>query len=70
MIVTGIEEMTKSRSRVSIDGEFAFVLYKGELRHFHLREGNELREEDYREITTELLPKRAKLRAMNLLANQ
>ena len=67
MIVTGIEEMTKSRSKISIDGEFAFVLYKGELRHFHLLEGEEISEEDYEHIMKEILPKRAKLRAMNLL---
>ena len=67
MIVTGLEELTKSRSRVSIDGEFAFVLYKDELRHFHLQIGEELREKDYETIMQEILPKRAKLRAMNLL---
>ena len=67
MIVTGIEEITKSRSRVRIDGEFAFVLYRGELRHFHLEVGEEFRERDYEQIMHEILPKRAKLRAMNLL---
>lgn len=67
MIVTDVVEMTKSRSRISIDGEFAFVLYKGELRHFHLQKGEEIKESDYERIMTEILPKRAKLRAMNLL---
>lgn len=67
MIITGIEDVTKSRSRISIDGEFAFVLYKGELRRFHLQVGEELCEKDYETITKEILPKRAKLRAMNLL---
>ncbi|MCR5459881.1 MAG: recombination regulator RecX [Acetatifactor sp.] len=67
MIITGIEDVTKSRSRISIDGEFAFVLYKGELRRFHLQLGEELSEKDYETITKEILPKRAKLRAMNLL---
>jgi regulatory protein len=67
MIITGLEELTKSRSKVMIDGEFAFVLYKGELRHFHLQVGEELSQEDYEEIRTVILPKRAKLRAMNLL---
>lgn len=66
-MVTGIEEVTKSRSKISIDGEFAFVLYKGELRHYRLREGEELDAKDYHVIMTEVLPKRAKLRAMNLL---
>ena len=60
MIVTDIVEMTKSRSRISIDGEFAFVLYKGELRHFHLQKGEEIKESDYERIMTEILPKRAK----------
>ncbi|MBR4731949.1 MAG: regulatory protein RecX [Lachnospiraceae bacterium] len=67
MIITGIEDVTKSRSRISIDGEFAFVLYKGELRRFHLQVGEELSEKDYETIIKEILPKRAKLRAMNLL---
>ena len=67
MIVTGIEEITKSRSKVFIDGEFAFVLYKGELRHFHLKADTELETGDYTKIMEEILPKRAKMRAMNLL---
>ena len=67
MIITGIEEITKSRSKVFIDGEFAFVLYKGELRHFHLKPDTELDEGDYAKIMEEILPKRAKVRAMNLL---
>lgn len=67
MQVTGIEELTKSRSKVYIDGEFAFVLYKGELRLYRIKEGGMLDGETYRAITEEVLPKRAKLRAMNLL---
>ena len=70
MKVTQIEEMSKSRVRVYIDEEFAFVLYKGELRSFHIREGEEIDPENYREILTQLLPKRAKLRAMNLLKSR
>lgn len=67
MTVTGIEELTKSRSKIFLDGEFAFVLYRGELSRYHLKAGEEIREADYRQIVEELLPKRAKLRAMNLL---
>lgn len=70
MKVTQIEEMSKSRVRVYIDEEFAFVLYKGELRSFHIREGEEIDPENYQEILTQLLPKRAKLRAMNLLKSR
>ncbi len=67
MIVTQITELTKSRSKVYIDQEFAFVLYKGELRLYHVAEGKEILQKDYEEITEVVLPKRAKLRAMNLL---
>ena len=67
MKITGIEELTKSRYRIYIDEEFAFVLYKGELRLYKIAVDEELGEADYREIMKVLLPKRAKLRAMNLL---
>ena len=67
MRVTHIEELSKSRSRVFIDGEFAFVLYKGELRLYHVVAGEELSQKDYQIIMGQVLPKRAKLRAMNLL---
>lgn len=67
MEVTRILELSKNRSKVYIDGEFAFVLYKGELRLYHVREGEALSEENYNKIMLEVLPKRAKLRAMNLL---
>ena len=67
MRVTAIEELSKSRYRIYIDEEFAFVLYKGELHLYKIVVGEELDEADYREIMTVLLPKRAKLRAMNLL---
>ena len=70
MIVTGITELTQSRCKIELDHQFAFVLYKGELRQYHLREGETIREEDYREIIEEVLPKRAKLRCMNLLQSR
>ncbi len=70
MVVTGISEMSKSRVRIEIDGEFAFVLYKGELRIYGIKEGNELAREHYETLMQEVLPKRAKLRAMNLLKSR
>lgn len=70
MRVTRIEELTKSRSRVYIEEEFAFVLYKGELRSCHIVVGEELAAEDYEIIMGQVLPKRAKLRAMHLLKNR
>lgn len=70
MIVTEIAELTKSRVRVELDGEFAFVLYKGELRVYGIEKEQEITETAYNEIMTILLPKRAKLRAMNLLKSR
>lgn len=67
MIISDICALDKKRSKVFIDGEFAFVLYNGELRDFDIKVGNELSEDKYNEIECGLLPKRAKLRAMNLL---
>ena len=67
MIVTDIVELSKSRSRVYLDGEFAFVLYKGELRLYHIEKDSELAEEEYAEIIGTVLPKRAKKRCLMLL---
>lgn len=67
MIVTGVEELSRSKSKVYLDESFAFVLYKGELRLYKIKEQEELPEESYRQIMEELLPKRAALRCMNLL---
>lgn len=60
-------EISKARYRISLDHEIAFVLYRGDLRIFGIREGEELDEADYYKIVSEVLPKRAKLRLMNLL---
>ena len=70
MIVTNIEELAKSRSKIYIDGEFAFVLYKGELRLYGMKVGAQLSQSDYQTIVNEVLPKRAKLRSMNLLKSK
>ena len=70
MTITKISELSKSRVRIEIDNEFAFVLYKGELSAYEIKQEHEIAEEAYQEIMTKLLPKRAKLRAMNLLKSR
>lgn len=70
MTVTKIEELDKKRVRISIDNEFAFVLYKGELRLYKIKEKEEILPEAYEELTKLVLPKRAKLRCMNLLKSR
>ena len=67
MIVSSIEPFDNKRSKIFIDGEFAFVLYKGEIRDYHIKTGEEISSPVLNEITNEVIPKRAKKRAMNLL---
>lgn len=67
MVVTNIESITKTKYRVYIDDEFAFVLYKGELFKYQIRKEEEISEEIIIRIKNEVLIKRAKLRAMHLL---
>lgn len=70
MIVTRIVEVAKNRCEIFIDEIYAFVLYRGEMRKFHVEEGMELDEDIYQEIVSVILPRRAKLRAMNLLQSR
>ncbi len=67
MTVTGITEISKSKVKIMIDYEFAFVLYKGELCSYHIKEGQEITQETYDTLMKDVLAKRAKLRAMHLL---
>lgn len=70
MTITEITAITKSRYRVVVDEEISFVVYKGELRRFHMKQGEELSEDAYQSILHEILPKRAGLRCMNLLQSR
>ena len=69
MIVTRIEAVTKTKYKIEIDGEFAFVLYKGELSQYRIRQDEEITEEVYDRIRRDVILKRAKLRAMHLLTD-
>ena len=70
MIVTDVTEHGKSKYKIYVDHEFAFVLYKGELHKYSIQKDHEISPEIYRELTEQILPKRAKLRAMNLLTKR
>ena len=67
MIVTSIEAISKTRSKVYIDYEFAFVLQNRECAIYSICEGNQVPEAVYREIMEELLLPKAKKKAMDLL---
>ena len=55
MLVTDIVDVTKKRSRVFIDGSFAFVLYKGELRKYHIEKEKNIAEADYTELMEKVM---------------
>ncbi|KMZ54706.1 regulatory protein RecX [Dorea sp. D27] len=67
MTVTKIERVTKTRYRIYVDGQFAFILYKGELSRYLISEEEEITEETFERIRTEVILKRARLKAMHLL---
>ena len=69
MTVTGVEPYTKTKFKIYLDGTFAFVLYKGELSRYGIRSGEELSAETADKIRSEVVLKRAKLRAMHLLSD-
>ena len=68
--VTEIVPLDKKRSKIFLDNEFAFVLYKGELHSLKLSEGILISQEMKDHIEKDILTKRAKLRAMNLLKSR
>lgn len=70
MMITELKEVSSSRVKVYADEQPAFVLYKGELRKYGIKEGEELPPQVYEELLGEVLPKRAKLRCMNLLKSR
>ena len=67
MRIVEIVPVTKTKYRVVTDEQLAFMLYKGELSRYRLKENGELSAEIFQEIFREILVKRAKLRAMHLL---
>ena len=66
-IITQIDELDKKRCKIYIDQEYAFTIYKGELKEYKLRENYPIEDKVYQIIKTEILPKRAKKRCLNLL---
>ena len=67
MYIDKIEPLDKRRSRVYLDGAFAFALYNGEIRRYRLEEGCEIEEPLYEEILRETVCRRARERALYLL---
>lgn len=67
MTVTDIKDYKKGRYEIYLNDEFAFILYKSELKTYGVKQGAELSDEMLSEITDVVLKKRCKKRAMNIL---
>ena len=67
MLITRLEQINKKKCRVYLNDEPAFWLYYSEISRYHIRERQEFSRELSEEIYGSVLPKRAKLRCMNLL---
>ena len=67
MLVTKIEPVTRSKSRIYVDERRWCTLYNKELFRYSLREGQPVSDGVYGEIMGEVLTKRAKRRVLYLL---
>ncbi len=68
MTVTDIKEYrVKGKYEIYLNDEFAFILYKSEIKKYNIDIGAEILSDTYDEILDNVLLKRAKKRAMNLL---
>lgn len=67
MQIESIEAISKDKSRIKLDSGEKFLLYKGEIRTLHLKENSDISAETYKSIVKGILPKRAKLRLLNLI---
>lgn len=67
MVVTRIEPCGKTRFKIYLDDSFAFVLYKGEVARFGIRQDEKISGETVQKIKEEVIYKRARKRALHLL---
>ena len=70
MRITELKPLGKGRYEVYVNGEIAFVLYKGDLARYDLHAGEELEEDTRRQILEETLYKRAVNRVLFLLQSK
>lgn len=70
MVITKIENITKTKVKIYIDGEYAFSLYQKDIQLLQVEEGMELPEKIYEEILEKIILYRAKQKALALLEAQ
>lgn len=67
MLVTKLEAITKKRTKVYLEEEYAFILYPQDLKKYHIAEGKEVSQDTLSSIYFEVVLRRAKQKAMQLL---
>lgn len=67
MIVTRLEGLGKGKTKVYIDGEFHFLLYRKDIQIYKLQENEQISEKVYKEIIEDTVLRRAKQKAMAIL---
>lgn len=69
-LVTGMADINSKKVRIQINYDEYIALYKGEAGRFHIEEGCLIEERIYTQIMSEILPKRARERCLNLLSRR
>ena len=59
MQILSVVPLDKRRSKILTDEDFAFVLYKGELKTYEIEEAKELPKEVYQEILQKILDRKS-----------
>ncbi len=67
MVVTQLEEIEKSKIKVYLDEEFAFILYQKDIDQYGISEGLVLSQELYQRIMEDTIYRRAKQKALAIL---
>ena len=67
MIITNLERGRGQKIYVTLEDGNRFLLYTGDIRRYHLREGEELSEELFARIMEETIYRRAKQKALAVL---
>lgn len=70
MKVIKIEEFSKTKIKIIFESMEEIILYKADLRRYHIEEGQDLQIEQVNVLMRELLPRRAKMRCMKLLQSK
>jgi regulatory protein len=67
MVITRMEELEKSKVKIYIDEEYAFLLYQKDIKYYKLEENSAISLEVYEKIIEDTVLRRAKQKALAIL---